>query len=289
MPELPEVEIVKRELKPSVINARIETIEISQPVYTGHSEGKRTIIKNQLELFKEQVTGSQIISLVRRGKYLSFGLQKKDTYFHLVSHLGMSGAYFVVDSLDDIKEANYRNHTHVVFNLSSGKRLVYADIRRFGEMRIVPKIIEFLPFKEMAPEYFEEVSMTSFLDKIKDPKFYNMPIKQAIMDARVIPGVGNIYANEALFRSGILPSRKSGRVSSGRLIKLHEEIASVLDEAIERGGSTISDYRNTSGESGSMQERFKIYQKKICPQCDAPLKTKVINTRNTFYCTNCQR
>lgn len=289
MPELPEVEIVKRELKPNVINRKIDTIEISKPVYTGHSEGKRTIIKNSIEDFKTGVVGSEIISLTRRGKYLSFGLKQGDSYHHLVSHLGMSGAYFVVDTLDDIREANYQNHTHVVFNLSSGKRLVYSDIRRFGEMRIVPKITEFLPFVEMAPEYFDEVSLSSFLNKLHDPKFKNMPIKQAIMDARVIPGVGNIYANEALFRSGISPIRKAGRVSSSRLIKLHQEITDVLNEAIERGGSTISDYRNTSGESGSMQERFKIYQKKICPDCETPLKTKVINTRNTFYCTNCQR
>lgn len=289
MPELPEVEIVKRELKPSVVNTRIETIEISNPVYKGHSEGKRTIIKNPIDAFKSDLTGSEIISLTRRGKYLSFGLSKDNDYKHMVSHLGMSGAYFVVNSLDEIKEANYRNHTHIVLNLSTGAKLVYADIRRFGEMRIVPKITEFVPFVEMAPEYYEEVSLTTFLNNLKDTRFKNMTIKQAIMDARVIPGVGNIYANEALFRSGILPTRKAGRVSATRLISLHEEITAVLNEAIERGGSTISDYRNTSGESGTMQERFKIYQKKTCPECDAPLKTKVINTRNTFYCTECQR
>lgn len=90
MPELPEVEIVKRELKPSVVNTRIETIEISNPVYKGHSEGKRTIIKNPIDAFKSDLTGSEIISLTRRGKYLSFGLSKDNDYKHMVSHLGMS-------------------------------------------------------------------------------------------------------------------------------------------------------------------------------------------------------
>ncbi|MFC3900985.1 bifunctional DNA-formamidopyrimidine glycosylase/DNA-(apurinic or apyrimidinic site) lyase [Aliicoccus persicus] len=289
MPELPEVEIVKRELKLHIENAVIEHIKLSEKVITGHKENKRTIVKNDLKSFTEQVTDSKILTVVRRGKYLNFSLQKQNQYFNLVSHLGMSGGYFIVDSPDQIAEENYRTHTHVTFKLSTNQYLVYADIRRFGELRIVPKISEFKPFVEMAPEYFEAHSKDAFIQKITDKRFSGMTIKQAIMDARVIPGVGNIYANEALFKSGIRPTRKAGRISKSRLSDLHAEMVKILDEAIVRGGSTISDYRNTSGGSGTMQDRFVIYQKKICPTCGKNVHTKVINTRNTFYCTECQR
>lgn len=289
MPELPEVEIVKRELQPHIQGQTIENVEVSDKVIIGHETGKRTIVKNDLQQFLKQVTGSQIISVSRRGKYLNFALMHENNYFNLVSHLGMSGAYFVVDSPEMVTEANYRTHTHVIFKLSNSKYLIYSDIRRFGEMRIVPKISEFQPFTEMAPEYFEAQSLASFLDRTTHERYKQMTIKQAIMDARVIPGVGNIYANEALFRSGVSPVRKTSRVSKARLTSLHAEIVDILNEAINRGGSTISDYRNTSGESGTMQDRFLIYQKKVCPNCQSDVQTKVINTRNTFYCTRCQR
>lgn len=289
MPELPEVEIVKRELQPHVQGRTIESVKVSDKVIVGHETGKQTIVKNDLDEFLEQVTGSQIITVSRRGKYLNFALMRENHYFNLVSHLGMSGAYFVVDAPEMVTEPNYRTHTHVTFKLSTGKYLVYSDIRRFGEMRIVPKISEFQPFKEMAPEYNDAQSLASFLDRASHERYKQMTIKQAIMDARVIPGVGNIYANEALFRSGISPVRKTSRVSIERLTRLHAEIIDILDEAIKRGGSTISDYRNTSGESGTMQDRFLIYQKKVCPNCQGEVQTKVINTRNSFYCRRCQR
>lgn len=289
MPELPEVEIVKRELLPHLRDVTIEQVEVSDKVIIGHQENKRTIIKNDLKTFIDQMTGSKILTVMRRGKYLNFTLQKENEYFSLVSHLGMSGAYFVVDAPEMVTEKNYRTHTHVIFKLSTSKYLVYADIRRFGEMRYVPKISEFKPFLEMAEEYSEETSLESFLNRTSLEKFGRMTIKQAIMDARVIPGVGNIYANEALFRSGILPTRKTSRLSKARLKDLHKAMVDILNEAITRGGSTISDYRNTSGESGSMQDKFQIYQKKICPTCENEVHTKVINTRNTFYCTQCQR
>src|SRR5699024_6590756 len=114
-------------------------------------------------------------------------------------------------------------------------------------------------------------------------------IKAVIMDSSVIPGVGNIYASDALFASGILPTKKAGSLSVKRLAELHAEIVLIFEISIRSGGSTSSDYRGVSGQSGSMQERFKIYQKKKCAFCGSDVRTKVIATRNTFYCTKCQR
>ena len=289
MPELPEVELVKRSLERTVEEKGIGAISFSDYIYKGHEVGRRTIIKENLESFKKKVDGAHIKKIGRRGKYLYFIMEKDGGIFHLISHLGMSGAFFVADSIEQIKDLNYRRHWQVSMPLSDGQSLVYSDIRRFGEMSTVDRMSDFPPFKRMALEYTHPDSLAEFIEKIKDPSRSNKAIKALIMDSTVIPGVGNIYASEALFMSGISPVRKAGNISVERLTKLHQASVEVFELSLSRGGSTISDYRGISGERGSMQDRFKVYQKKVCPDCEAPLKTKTIAGRNTFYCTNCQR
>lgn len=289
MPELPEVELVKRELSRSVEERAIENIELSDYVYKGHDTGRKTIIKQDLGDFRETVLGASILKVGRRGKYLFFVLEKSDEIFHMIGHLGMSGAFFITGSLEEIENLNYRKHWHVLFELGDGTLLSYCDIRRFGEMSVVKRLNDFAPFRRMAPEYTDQDSISHFLEKARNEQNSKKQIKAVIMDSSVIPGVGNIYASEALFASGILPTKKTGSISIERLSRLHEEIVKVFEVALSSGGSTISDYRGVSGQSGSMQDRFKIYQKKECSQCGGDVKTKVIATRNTFYCTKCQR
>ncbi len=289
MPELPEVELVKRELKRSVEGRKIEQIELSDYVYNGHAEGKMTIVKQSLATFTEKLQDASILKVGRRGKYLFFVLEKSDELFHMVGHLGMSGAFFITQSLEEIEDLNYRKHWHVLFNLDDCSLLSYCDIRRFGEMSILERLNDFPPFRRMAPEYTDPDSLSYFLEKARNEQNSKKPVKAVIMDSSVIPGVGNIYASEALFSSGILPTKKAGNISIERLSKLHKEITNVFEVSLLSGGSTISDYRGVSGQSGSMQDRFKIYQKKRCSQCGSDVKTKVIATRNTFYCTKCQR
>ncbi|KKK35727.1 hypothetical protein WN59_02605 [Salinicoccus sediminis] len=289
MPELPEVELVKRELSRNVEGRTIENIELSDYVYKGHGSGRRTIIKQELPEFRESLPGAVILKVGRRGKYLFFVLEKSGEIFHMIGHLGMSGAFFITDSLEEIENASYRKHWHVLFALDDGRLLSYCDIRRFGEMSIIGRLADFAPFSRMAPEYTAPESLPHFLEKAREGANAKKTIKAVIMDSSVIPGVGNIYASEALFASGILPTKKAGSLSVKRLAELHEEIVRVFEISLRSGGSTISDYRGVSGQSGSMQDRFKIYQKKKCACCGGDVKTKVIATRNTFYCTKCQR
>ncbi|WP_020007538.1 bifunctional DNA-formamidopyrimidine glycosylase/DNA-(apurinic or apyrimidinic site) lyase [Salinicoccus albus] len=289
MPELPEVELVKRELAPRVQGRTIEGTDLSEFVNNGHRTGRKTIIKQDIETFKEWVTGASIIKVGRRGKYIYFVLEKNNDIFHLVAHLGMSGAIFAVDNMDDIDNVNFRKHWQVVFHLDDSTLMAYCDIRRFGEMSLAGRLNDFLPFSRMAPEYTDEGSAAYFLDRVKDQKNSNKMIKAVIMDSTVIPGVGNIYASEALYAAGILPTRKCANISAKRLAGLHQEIINVFELSLSKGGSTISDYRGVSGQSGNMQNGFSIYQKKKCGQCGSEVRTKVIATRNTFYCTTCQR
>lgn len=287
MPELPEVELVKRELS-TVQNLTIESVEVSEKVIRGHNSGKLTIVKEPVDTFINNTENMKIISLGRRGKYLYFILQNGTQMKYMIGHLGMSGAFFHLDSLDDIVEYNFRKHWQVIFHLSDGSMLVYTDIRRFGELRTIDRLSDFLPVMRMAPEYDDETALEHFISAVRHPANAGKAIKAVIMDSTVVTGAGNIYACESLYDAGILPTRKAGNVSVKRLRDLFRAIVEVFELSLSHGGSTISDYRSSTGGSGEMQNRFKVYQRKICPE-GHDITTKVIAGRNTFYCTKCQR
>lgn len=286
MPELPEVELVKRDLE-EIIDTTIIDYELSNYVIKGHKENKRTIVKQSLDEFKK-VENSTILTLGRRGKYMYFLLGKEKENFHLVSHLGMSGAFFIVNDIEDILEDNFRKHWQVKFFLDNGKILVYSDIRRFGEMRTVDTLENFPPIANMAPEYTDVSARDHFIETLKSGKYDESYIKPIIMDSKILPGVGNIYASEALYLSKILPTKKVKNISRKRLSLLFDAIVEVFELSLSSGGSTISDYRSVTGGSGEMQNKFKVYGLKYCP-LGHELKTKVMSGRNTYYCTKCQR
>lgn len=290
MPELPEVEGVVESLRPFVIDQTIVAVHVSDQVRKSHVEGKQAIIKGATpEDFQNAMVGYRITSLIRRSKYMFFDLMNEKGAAVLVGHLGMTGAWFPVHSLDEITETKFRNHVHVVFELSGGYLLVYSDIRRFGEMRLLNEISDHPPLLQMAPEPFVEEGLPHYLEMAQRTKYVNKPIKEFIMDGHVISGCGNIYATEALFRMRIHPSRKVGRISTARKIALYEAIVAVLRESIERGGSSISDYRNVNGGAGSMQHFLQMYGKKTCPTCGTATKQKVIGGRTSTYCPTCQK
>ena len=289
MPELPEVEGVVRALVPAVEGKTFEKVELSETVYTSWGLGKQCIVKNiEPNLFEEVLQGMHIQKIARRSKYIYFHLEKNEESFLFVNHLGMSGAWFVVKALSEIIEEKFRKHVHAIFTLDSGELLVYSDIRRFGELRFIKKMEEHPPLLLMAPEPFEESACEYFLLKCELPKYQNKPIKEVIMDGQVISGCGNIYATEALYKMGIHPGRKTNRISKQRKIELFEAIRKILQESIEMGGSTISDYRNINGEAGGMQDRLKMYGKKICPHCNTATKALVLGGRTSVYCPKCQ-
>ncbi|UJF28139.1 bifunctional DNA-formamidopyrimidine glycosylase/DNA-(apurinic or apyrimidinic site) lyase [Planococcus sp. 107-1] len=289
MPELPEVEGVVRQIRPAAIGKKIEEVFVSDTIRVSKTSGKEAIIKRmETDMFISRLMGAQIISVERRSKYIYFTL-KKDGEFLLVNHLGMSGAWFYVDSLLSIGEEKFRKHVHVVLSLSDGNLLAFSDIRRFGEMRVLKEETDFPPLLLMAPEPFEESALAHFLQMAESPKYQNKPIKEVIMDGQVISGCGNIYATEALFKMKIHPNRAAKRISRTRKVELFQTIVAILLESIEAGGSTISDYRNVNGESGNMQNRFGMYGKKQCMECGSMTKSLQIGGRTSVYCPTCQK
>lgn len=290
MPELPEVEGVVRGLAPLVEGRTVKQLSVSDTVVTSKSAGKETIIKGKsVEDFLHGMEHMQIDKITRRSKYIYFHLRKGDEPYLLVSHLGMTGAWFVVESPDEITEEKFRKHAHVFLEMEDGGLLVYSDIRRFGELRLLQTEEEYPPLLDMAPEPFAEDALEHFLTMAETPKYKRKSIKEVIMDGKVISGCGNIYATEALFHMKINPIRTADRISRKRKILLFEEIVRVLQESIDAGGSTISDYRSVNGNAGTMQNRLHMYGKKACATCGTPTKIKQIASRTSVYCPTCQK
>ncbi|MET3575960.1 bifunctional DNA-formamidopyrimidine glycosylase/DNA-(apurinic or apyrimidinic site) lyase [Bhargavaea ullalensis] len=289
MPELPEVEGVVRSLGPAAAGRTVRDAVISETIVRSKAESKEAILKNiSPEEFVFRMRGMQVLRVTRRSKYIYFHLEKNGESFLLVSHLGMSGAWFAVGSLDEVTEGKFRRHIHVIFEMEDGGLLVYADIRRFGELRLIGEESDHPPLLAMAPEPFDEEAEGHFLELSASRKYRDKPIKETIMDGHVISGCGNIYATEALFRMGIHPARKTGRISMERRAKLFRSIVEILREAVEAGGSSISDYRNINGQAGSMQDRLRMYGKKHCPDCGSETKRRTIGGRTSVYCPKCQ-
>lgn len=290
MPELPEVEGVVRELSPVSIGRTISEVQVSDVIKKSKELGKEAIVKGMtLEDFIDELAAMKIVDITRRSKYIYFHLEKEGLPYLLVSHLGMSGAWFVVNELEDVVEQKFRKHIHVVLKMEDGGLLIYSDIRRFGELRLLQKEEDYSPLLKMAPEPFDTVAEEHFIDMAALPKYGRKPIKEVIMDGHVISGCGNIYATEALFRMKIHPGRATERVSEKRKRELFRVIVDVLQESIVAGGSSISDYRNINGEAGTMQTRLKMYGKKLCGTCGTDTKSMKIAGRTSVYCPKCQK
>lgn len=289
MPELPEVEGVVRMLKPVVERKTIQRVIVSPVIYASKEAGKEAIIKGQTpEQFINAVQGMTIERIERHAKYIFFTMLKNGEQQLLVNHLGMSGAWFHVAHPDDVTEGKFHKHRHIMFQLADDEWLIYADIRRFGEMRLLHDIADYPPLLAMAPEPFDAHASDYFLEKCTQRKYNNKAIKAVIMDGHVVSGCGNIYATEALFRMAIHPGRKVSQITREQLRALFQEIVTVLTESIAFGGSSISDYRNINGEAGSMQHHLQMYGMKKCPMCHTNTAQQIIAGRNSFYCPNCQ-
>lgn len=284
MPELPEVENIKIGLEDSLINKTIVDIEYSEVVKKGHNNGKMPIIKDELSYFKKNIAGKKILNLTRRGKYLYFTLNKG----YLIVHFGMTGAFFVVNDVSEIDNKNYFKHRHVIFELDNKEKLVFSDIRRFGELRYVEDITLFKPFINLAPEPFEKSAEKYFLEKLDDKKYRNQSIKALLLEGNVFCGCGNIYDCEVLYRCKINPSTKAEDLSITKKRKLFKELVDILELAIKEGGSTISDYVHADGGKGNMQNFHQIYGKKLCPK-GHKVENIVIKGRASHYCPECQK
>jgi len=276
MPELPEVETVRRGLAMALEGKRLSRVEVRRPDLR-HPFPER---------FAERLKDRRIRSFRRRAKYLLLGLDSGEDW---LVHLGMSGRMLVGQGWPNELDA----HDHVVIGADDGTVVRFNDARRFGVMDLIAAgETEAHPLiKGIGPEPLDASFDGAALARRLKGKA--APIKAALLDQRVVAGIGNIYASEALFRAGISPTRKAGTIQGERADKLAAAVKAVLDEAIKAGGSSLRDHRQTSGELGYFQHSFKVYGKdgKPCPVCRSKtgIRHLVQSGRSTFYCAKCQR
>ncbi len=243
------------------------------------------------ENFNHRIEGARLKHMGRRAKYLVAELSSGEA---LIMHLGMTGR-FTVEGKKPGKfhheVAASEKHDHVVFDMQGGATVTFNDARRFGFMDLWPlaDLDRYPPFDGMGPEPISNQFSGAYLkEAFKDKK---TPVKSALLDQYVVAGLGNIYVCEALFRSGISPKKLAGAIRRDKLEILAVEIRKVIEEAIEAGGSTISDFETTTGELGYFQHRFQVYDREgdPCITCAKPVKRLVQSGRSTFYCDACQK
>ncbi|WP_269715082.1 bifunctional DNA-formamidopyrimidine glycosylase/DNA-(apurinic or apyrimidinic site) lyase [Caulobacter sp. NIBR2454] len=286
MPELPEVETVRRGLEPVLAGARLKRVKANRP-------DLRFPLPDG---FVQRLTGATVLKLDRRAKYLLMPLDRGDT---LVAHLGMTGRFEIEDHGRTVTPGEFvetvlpsQKHAHVVFETEAGVKITYYDPRRFGFMDLIPteQLAEHPWFKGMGPEPLgpdldAEVLVKAFKGRKQGPK-------TLLLDQRIVAGLGNIYVCEALNRSRISPFKSAGGIARKRLEPLVTIIKDVLAEAVEAGGSTLKDFAATDGALGYFQHRFRVYDREGEPclndGCKGVIDRQVQAGRSTFYCPVCQ-
>lgn len=272
MPELPEVETVRRGLEKLVVGKTIASVRCCYP----------KMIVTGLEEFGSRLPGQTIIAMHRRGKYLMFQL----TDNVLLSHLRMEGKYFYY--ADAVPE---RKHAHVFFEFTDGGTLVYEDVRKFGTMELMQEadLPAYFTSKKLGPEPTEEdFDLADFAQAVVRSK---KPIKSYLLDQTLVAGLGNIYVDEVLWRAKVHPARSSVSLTKQEIKALHDFTIEVLRQAVEKGGSTIRSYSNAFGENGSMQDYHMVYGKtgQPCPRCGTPIEKIQLGGRGSHFCPHCQQ
>jgi formamidopyrimidine-DNA glycosylase len=293
MPELPEVETVRRGLQPVMEGGRIR-----------RAETRRGDLRFPFQAdFTARLDGQEIVSLGRRAKYLMADLASGDV---LIMHLGMSGSFRI--AVPDLVQTpgafhhprgDARTHDHVIFHMTSGATVSFNDPRRFGYMKIVRRDeLEQEPFlKGLGPEPLGNAFDAAMLARACAGK--TTSLKAALLDQRIVAGLGNIYVSEALFRAHLSPKRKASTLATrtgaptDHARHLVEAIHAVLNEAIAAGGTTLRDHRQPDGELGYFQHSFRVYDREgeLCmtPRCSGSVERFTQNGRSTFWCPVCQK
>ena len=278
MPELPEVETVRRGLEPVLTGCVLAHVGQRRPDLRWPFPDR----------FAERLTGRRVLGLGRRSKYLLIGLDGGETW---IIHLGMSGRILVDESphADSVPG----KHDHVIVTTDRGDVVTYNDARRFGLMDLWPtadlenhKLLAGLGPEPLGNAFNSAVLAAALADK-------RTPIKAALLDQQTVAGLGNIYVSEALHRAGISPKRISGTISRPRIDRLAGEVVATLNDAIAAGGSSLRDFRQADGELGYFQHSFRVYDREgePCPTtgCSGTVRRIVQSGRSTFYCPKCQR
>ncbi len=271
MPELPEVETIRRQLAPHLEGRRIEAVEILDARWTRPRDPRPV---------EQQLRGALVDTVGRSGKYLDLSLSDQQ---HLLIHLRMTGSLL----FDPLEEPP---HTRARFQLDGGHRLLYADPRRFGTGHLLSSVAErdvYLSAR-LGAEPFTPAFTALYLREAARGR--RAPVKAFLLDQRRIAGVGNIYADEALFRAGIHPLRAAGKLTAAQWVRLHAAIEEVLTAGIDARGATIDDFRHVDGARGSFQDRFLVHRRagEPCPTCGGPVRKIVAAGRGTYVCESCQ-
>ena len=286
MPELPEVEIVKRSLFKKINKASIIDIKVK------NKNLRYKIPRN----FATDLNGQKILRISRRSKYLIFYFKKK----LLLTHLGMSGKFILKRTRDKqlYKTSFYydlniiQKHNHIYFKLSNGFTLVYNDVRRFGFFKLynISELNQIAFLKKLGVEPLSIKFNNQYFKKFVMYRSKN--IKNLLMDQTFVSGLGNIYVNEALFMTGINPLRLCSDIEKNEIKRLVLNIKKILKSSILKGGSSIKDFKNLTGKSGSFQSFFYVYgrENKNCSRnsCTGKIKKIFISNRSSFYCVKCQ-
>ena len=269
MPELPEVETSRRGIEPHIRDATIRSVIIRE-------RRLRWPVAKNLE---SKVEGESILSVGRRAKYLL--IEAGPTT--LILHLGMSGSVFIVDAGS---EAGI--HDLVDIELDNGKTLRFRDPRRFGSLHESNQPLEHKLLRDLGPEPLSDEFDGEYL--WRKSRGRKVSVKQFIMNANIVVGVGNIYASESLFLAGINPKRAAGRVSRERYDRLADTIKEVLGRAIKAGGTTLRDFYGGDGEPGYFAQQLEVYDRdgENCRYCNSEIRSFVQGQRSTYYCPSCQ-
>lgn len=273
MPELPEVETIARGLRAVLPGRRILSVRL----------GKTDFIDDPAAIERE-LPGARIVAVRRLGKFLLLDLESSNGSphnFSLLIHLGMTGRLVTCDP-----EAPVPQHTHVFFALDNGRELRYTDVRRFGRIGILPQGQQEASLSSLGLDPLE-ASESQFVALLNDRR---ARIKALLLDQHVLRGIGNIYADESLWRARIHPMRLGANLTSEELRRLHRAVRDVLNEAIRLRGSSIADYVDSDGNLGGFQRRHRVYQRegKKCFRCGAVIRRAIVAGRSSHFCPRCQ-
>jgi formamidopyrimidine-DNA glycosylase len=276
MPELPEVESLRRILARTAVGRTIVSVRI------GEKRLRRAVTVD----FATAIAGRRIVKLSRRAKYLIVEL---DGDHVMLVHLGMSGSLTHRDEGFRAGDFDPR-HDHLELSLDDASRLVYNDPRRFGMVRLLPRsaLASTAELKGLGPEPLSHGFNAGYL--AAKARGRTAAIKSLLMDQRIVAGIGNIYASEILFRAGVRPARRAGRVTRAEIEKIAAAVPAILRAAIGGNGTTFRSYRDSRGQPGRFAERLQVYGRegKPCYRCSTPIKNVIVGQRASFYCPKCQ-
>lgn len=267
MPELPEVETVVKSLEKTIKNKKIIDIDIRY----------KKIVNCNSKLFKDSLINQSFRKFKRRGKYIIFYMDD----IILVSHLRMEGKYNIVKN-----NSKPTKHTHLIFYLNDNTQLHYLDTRKFGRFELFPIDLNIDSFKNLGPEPFSNDYNLKYVKKYIENK--KVPVKQLLLNQNFVAGVGNIYADEILFKSSINPKTKAYKLKDNEIKKIISSTKSILKSAIKAGGTTIKSFSSLNHITGRFQQKLFVHTKDHCRVCNSKIKVIRINGRSTYYCPKCQ-